>query len=411
MQGSPKKNWRITLAAVLMIVLVFTIGAWMMAPNIVNMIHNTLPTTIIGYPGSTSHARVTAILEEGPITLGEREQTYQVFTSEVMEGDYEGETFTMDLGIRQQVPDGFRLEAGDRILVWVDENPVDGSLNATYIDYYRFPALVVLFGLFVVTSVAVSGRKGIRGLFGVGLGLLIIVFYILPNILNGHDPVWVSIFGSLFFLAVSLYIVYGWNMKTHSAVVGTALSLLLTGIIAYLSVRLARLTGFGDENAMFLAQLSPNPINFSGLLLAGILIGSLGVLDDLVIGQSSAVFELNAANERLTFRMLYRRAMNIGRDHVAATVNTLVLAYTGAALPMLLLFSLNSQDYSMLFNVSMIAEEVVRTLVGSIGLFLAVPITTAIACLAATQHHRLGRFEPLLGPKNSWDSDSVFHSD
>jgi uncharacterized membrane protein len=136
-----------------------------------------------------------------------------------------------------------------------------------------------------------------------------------------------------------------------------------------------------DENAMFLVQQNAAQINLRGLLLAGMLTGALGVLDDLVISQASAVFELHSANPQLDLRFLFRRAMNIGRDHVAATVNTLVLAYAGAALPMLLLFSMNSSDYALLSNMSMVAEEVIRTLVGSIGLFLSVPITTFLACL------------------------------
>lgn len=410
MKSENKQGAPVTYVVIGLAVILFILAAWMMLPNVIKMFNNELPASAIGYPGGTYRALVQDIIEEGEIMLGERQQQYQVFIVEVLQGPYQGSFFEMDYGRRQLIPDGFRINRGDKIMVWVEENPMDGSQKANFIDFYRIPSILALFGLFVLVSVLVSGRKGIRGLFGIGFGLLVIVFYVIPNILDGRDPIWISITGSLFFLAVSLYIVYGWNMKTHSAVIGTAVSLLITGLIAFLSVNLTRLTGFGDENAMFLVQAAPENLNISGLLLAGILIGSLGVLDDLVIGQSSAVFELNAANSLLGFRMLYRRAMNIGRDHVAATVNTLVLAYTGAALPMLLLFSLSSQNYGQLFNMSMIAEEVVRTLVGSIGLFLAVPLTTMIASLLATNHHRLGPLQRFLGPKNAWESDSVFHS-
>jgi uncharacterized membrane protein len=233
--------------------------------------------------------------------------------------------------------------------------------------------------------------------------LLIIVLYILPQILSGKDPVWVSISGAFVFLAVSQLLVYGWNLKTHSAVVGILISLVLTGLLSSFFVDFTRLTGYGDENALFLSQMSTQTINIKGLLLAGMLIGALGVLDDLVISQASAVFELQAANSSLGFTVLFRRAMNIGKDHAAATVNTLVLAYAGASLPMLLLFSISNQDPAMLINISFIAEEIVRTLVGSIGLFISIPITTALAALLATRHQKYPWIQKYFGPDNQWD--------
>jgi uncharacterized membrane protein len=157
--------------------------------------------------------------------------------------------------------------------------------------------------------------------------------------------------------------------------------LLITGTLAGLFVFFTRLTGSGDENALFLIQMLNTQINLRGLLLGGMIIGALGVLDDLVTTQASAVFELHHANESLGFRALFQAAMRIGQDHVAATVNTLVLAYAGAALPMLLMFSLGRSNYGFLINFEFIAEEIVRTLVGSLGLVTAVPLTTAIAIL------------------------------
>ena len=144
-------------------------------------------------------------------------------------------------------------------------------------------------------------------------------------------------------------------------------------------------------------------MKLKGLLLAGMLVGALGVLDDLVISQASAVFELHAANSSLSFTFLFKRAMNIGKDHAAATVNTLVLAYAGASLPMLLLFSISNQNPVMLINISFIAEEIVRTLVGSIGLFFSIPITTALAALLATQHEKYPWIQKYFGPDNQWD--------
>jgi uncharacterized membrane protein len=177
--------------------------------------------------------------------------------------------------------------------------------------------------------------------------------------------------------------------------------LLLTGALSGLFVVFAKLNGSGDENVMFLMQLMESPINLRGLLLGGMIIGALGVLDDLVTTQASAVFELHHANPNLGFRGLYNAAMRIGQDHVAATVNTLVLAYAGASLPMLLMFSLGRGDYGYLVNFSFIAEEIVRTLVGSLGLIAAVPITTTIAIFLARRAESLGKWEQVLGPVGS----------
>jgi uncharacterized membrane protein len=199
-------------------------------------------------------------------------------------------------------------------------------------------------------------------------------------------------------LGVTLYLTYGWNLKTHAAVVSMIFVLLITGTLAVLFVLFARLTGSGDENSLFLLQMLNTQINLRGLLLGGMIIGALGVLDDLVTTQASAVFELHHANESLGFRALFRSAMRIGQDHVAATVNTLVLAYAGAALPMLLMFSLGGGNYEF------IAEEIVRTLVGSLGLVSAVPLTTAIAILFAIRADSLGNWRQLLGPEGSGDA-------
>jgi uncharacterized membrane protein len=235
---------------------------------------------------------------------------------------------------------------------------------------------------------------------GIMLSLAVIVLIILPGIQGGRDPLAVSILGALLFVGLSLYIVYGWTVKTHAAVLGSFLALVITGILATIFVTNARLTGYGDENMFLVTQLTQNQLNVRSLLLAGILIGTLGVLDDLVISQASAVFELFRSNPKQTFGELFRSAMNIGQDHIAATVNTLVLAYAGASLPMLLLFSFNNVDYGLAINLEFIAEEIVRTMVGSLGLFAAVPITTALASMIAIKYREFGKYKTYLGPLN-----------
>jgi len=163
------------------------------------------------------------------------------------------------------------------------------------------------------------------------------------------------------------------------AIAGTLISLIITGILANLFVSESRLTGFASEEASFLQAAKQGTINIQGLLLAGIIIGVLGVLDDITISQSAIVFQLKATKNKIQFGDLYTKAMNIGRDHISSMVNTLILVYAGAALPLLLLFIDNPHPFSEIVNYEIIADEIVRTLVGSIGLILAVPITTFIA--------------------------------
>jgi uncharacterized membrane protein len=355
--------------------------------------------SVIGYSTGTAYAEVTAVLEEGEITLGEVTQPYQILQVRVTEGDYAGEVFTIEHGTRQIRDDLIMMSQGERILITVSQTP-DGTLSAHFTDFERRGSLLLLFCVFIAASVLISGWKGVRSLVGILLSLAVIILIILPGIQQGRDPLSISILGAFFFIAFSLYIVYGWTVKTHAAVLGSFLALAITGVLALIFVNQTRLTGYGDENMFYISQLTQNTLNVRSLLLAGILIGTLGVLDDLVISQASAVFELYRNNPQQTFKELFKSAMNIGKDHIAATVNTLVLAYAGASLPMLLLFSFRNVDYGLVINIEFIAEEIVRTMVGSLGLFAAVPITTGLAALIAIKYRDLGRFKIYLGPLN-----------
>ena len=344
-------------------------------------------------------AQIVEIVEEGLITLGDHTQPYQILRVQLQEGQYADRQVIIDYGQRQIRPEGLDLRLGENVLVTVGQQP-DGTLTAYFTDYVRTRPLLWLLGTFVVFSILISGWKGVRSLIGMALSLSVIVAYIIPEILAGEDPVRVSITGGFILMAVTLYLVYGWTLKTHSAILGMLVALLITGLLSSFFVDLTRLTGVGSEDALFLIQESETNINLRGLVLGGMLIGALGVPDYLVATQASAVFELHAADPGLTLLDLYRRGMRIGQDHVAATINTLVLAYAGAALPMLLLFSLSGEHFAYLVNLEFVTEEIVRTLVGSLGLISAVPITTGLASLIATHHARLGSLRPLLGPEN-----------
>ena len=351
----------------------------------------------------TVRAEVTQIIEEGQIDMGGHNQTYQIARVNILSGEYAGIPMEIDYGKRQIRSDDYLFSVGDRIMVSISKTP-DNVVNAYFVDFVRTTPILWLTISFAASIILISRWKGIRALLSMAFSLYVIIGYIIPHILIGEDPLRVSIIGSVILLAVTLYLTYGWTLKTHAAVLSMVLVLLLTGALSWLFVIFARLNGSGDENVMFLMQLMETPINLRGLLLGGMIIGALGVLDDLVTTQASAVFELHHANPEFGFSGLYNSAMRIGQDHVAATVNTLVLAYAGASLPMLLMFSLARGDYGYLINFSFIAEEVVRTLVGSLGLIAAVPLTTAIAIFFAQRVESLGKWGQVLGPEGGGHS-------
>ncbi len=388
------------LAAFLIFVLFPSLGT---APRPAAEVNST-----IGFGSDAVRAKVVEVLEEEKVRLGGVEQTYQLLRVELLEGQWDGLLLEVEYGKRQVRPEGLNISPGDQVIVSVGKNP-SGIISAFFMDFVRTGPVLWLFATFVLFSVLISGWKGVRSLVGMAISLSVIIFYIIPKILEGRDPVWVSVSGAFFLLAVTLYLVYGWTLKTHAAVLGTLISLIVTALLAGFFVDLTRLTGFGSEEALFLIQRSEIQINLRGLVLGGMLIGALGVLDDLVITQASVVFELNNLNPSLGLRDLYRRGMRIGQDHVAATVNTLVLAYAGAALPLLLLFSLSEEQFSHLLNLEFVTEEVVRTLVGSLGLIAAVPLTTLLSCLVALYHHKLGPWRRFLGPKMKADNHSHVH--
>ncbi|RJP51920.1 MAG: YibE/F family protein [Anaerolineaceae bacterium] len=352
------------------------------------------------FGADTVRAEVLQIIEEGQIDLGGNLQTYQVARVNILEGQYEGIMMEIDYGRRQVRSDDYLLKPGDKILVSISKTP-ENVVNAYFADYVRTTPILWLTVIFALAIIFISQWKGVRALISMAFSLYVIIGYIIPQILTGNDPLRVSIVGSALLLGVTLYLTYGWTLKTHAAVLSMVIVLLLTGALSGLFVVFAKLNGSGDENVMFLMQLMETPINLRGLLLGGMIIGALGVLDDLVTTQASAVFELHHANPSLGFRGLYNASMRIGQDHVAATVNTLVLAYAGASLPMMLMFSLGQGDYGYLINFSFIAEEIVRTLVGSLGLIAAVPITTSIAIFLAQRAESLGAWEQVLGPVGS----------
>ena len=270
-------------------------------------------------------------------------------------------------------------EVGEHVVITKTQG-IDSEVYSI-VDYVRKDGLLMLFLLFVVLAVAIGGKWGIASIVGMGFSFLIIFSFILPQILAGNDPVFIAVIGASFIVPVTFYLSHGFQTKTHLAVAGTVLVLVVTGVLADFFVELTHLTGFASEEAGFLASQTDGNIDMKGLLLAGMIISVLGVLDDITVSQASIVLELKRANKKLSFTGLFSRAMRVGKDHVASLINTLVLVYAGASLPLLLLFTTSGLSFGQVINFEIVADEIVRTLIGSIGLVMAVPVTTTLAAL------------------------------
>lgn len=299
----------------------------------------------------------------------------RVLTLRVLSGPTADETTTIEQAVTSG--EGRVPTAGDELVLSL-VNTADGTTIYTFLDYERSGALGVLVVLFAGVVIVFARWRGVGALAGLGVSILVLVAFVLPALLDGANPVLVAIVGASVIAYASLYLAHGVNAATNVALLSTLLSLALTGVLAWAFVHAATLTGLSDENALFLDALGVR-IDPRGLLLAGVVIGSLGVLDDVTVTQVSAVGALRRSRPDATATELYQHAIVVGRDHISSTVNTLFLAYAGAALPLLLLFSQTGRSVRDAITSEAVAIEVVRTLVGSIGLIASVPISTWLA--------------------------------
>jgi uncharacterized membrane protein len=309
----------------------------------------------------------------------------QLVTIRLESGPDEGRRARLRLGATGLIdPD---VDPGDAIKVSETPDPPPGAaplVGGEYAlnDFERGRPMLVLTLIFVAAVVLFARLRGALSLLGLGLSLAVVLLFIVPAILDGSSPLAVAVVGSLAVALITIPLAHGGGPKSLAALLGTAASLLLTAGLALIFTEASHLTGFSSEEASFL-QLTGADISLEGLLLAGMVVGALGVLDDVTVSQASTVLALRGANPGLSFRELFGRALRVGRDHVSATVNTLVLAYVGASLPVLLIFSSADLGLGDALGLEIVAKEVVATLVGSIGLIAAVPVTTALAAWLA----------------------------
>lgn len=323
-------------------------------------------------------AEVVQILAEKTITPAnaDTEQVIQNLQLKILSGARKGEVIELENGNTPMV-NRQKYDLADKLVI----SQTAGNYYIS--DVVRRPVLAWLFVIFVAAAILVGRGQGLTSLLGLGASFAVIFWFVLPKIAEGENPIVIVILACLVIVPLMFVLSHGLNKKTWVAMAATIITMALTGLMIAFFVDAAVLTGLASEEAGFLEAMNPGLINLKNLLIAGMLFATLGVLDDITISQAAVVEELKKAKPEIKFWQLYRQAMQVGRDHIASMINTLILVYAGASFPLLLMFTQSGQSLGLTLNFELIADEIVRTLTGSTGLILAVPLTTILACWAA----------------------------
>lgn len=324
------------------------------------------------------HADVVAVTSAA-CSMSSSGRPCQRLTLELTSGRDRGERVPLTMPGTDAAP---KFAVGDRIEVFA--NGAGAPEPYAFSDFERGTPITLLALLFGALVVVLGRWKGVLSLIGLGLSLIVVLRFIVPAILDGSPPLLVALVGGMAVMLATLALTYGIGPTSLAAALGAAGALVVIAVLAVVVVQAAHLTGFSsEESTLLLASEGDGRVSLEGLVLAGIIIAALGVLDDVCVSQASTVVALRRANPALPFARLFGEAMQVGRDHLSATVNTLVFAYVGASLPALLIFQTQGTSIGDAVGRESVAEEVAGMLVGSVGLILAVPVTTALAALLA----------------------------
>ncbi|WP_206492929.1 YibE/F family protein [Rhodococcus sp. KRD162] len=297
---------------------------------------------------------------------------------DITSGEDAGKRTVLEIAPGPGQPD---LRTGEGIRLVKQTDPT-GAVQYSFNDYSRGLPLAIIVGVFAVVICIVARWRGFRALVGLVIAFAVLVVFMLPALLDGAPAIPVALVAGAIILYAVLYLAHGVNLRTSSALLGTLTSMGLAAVLSYVAIRMTHLTGLSEEQNTEV-QTYITHVSITGLLLAGFIIGSLGVLNDVTITQASAAFELASVDKTASRRQIFGAAMRVGRDHIASTVYTLVLAYAGGALPLLLLFSVAGRSFQDVLTGDAVAIEIVRSSVGGVALALSVPLTTAIAVLLA----------------------------
>lgn len=329
------------------------------------------------------HMETAVILEASELKEGEEvegfSQKFQEVKLKITSGKYKNEIADIENHISDNVFYNIIVKKGDKVIISIEEFE-DGHLNVHITDYARQNHVFYLTGIFILLIILVGRKKGLKSIISLSITMVAIFKILLPMILKGKNPIPVTILISMAVTIITMFIISGINEKSIAAILGTSGGVIIAGLIAYYIGNKARLTGLNSEEAMMLTYI-PQKVNFNfnSLLFSGIILGSLGAVMDVGISISSSIEEVYNANKDLTREELFSSGMNVGKDVMGTMVNTLILAYTGSSIPLLLLFMAHETSLIKILNLDIIATEVIRSLSGSIGLVLTIPLTAFIA--------------------------------
>jgi uncharacterized membrane protein len=283
-------------------------------------------------------------------------------------------------------------DVGDR--VFVQEYTVSGESSFAIIGPIRENAIIVLIVIFILITLAIGGKNGFGSLIGLAVSVGVLFLMTIPMIINGVNPILAGFLGAFLVLTFSIYFSHGFNSKSTVALISTLSGVAIICLLTLIFIEVTKLTGYGNEDALYLINQLQKDLNMKGILFASIIVGGVGVMDDVTVNQVSAMQEVYRANPNLTRDYLFRSSMNIGRDHIASMVNTLFIAYAGASMPLVMLLQANNISFREIINNNIFAEEIVRTFIGSIGLILIVPITSFIASFLITKKNSKLKLKP-----------------
>jgi uncharacterized membrane protein len=373
--------------------------------------------------GFIAHAVVLRIVSDTPYddsTTTPRSYT-EIVSARITDGTERGKLIEFSTSYTDG--DGQKLGVGQTIYVtrWLEQDQSNNLISVysySSLDHDRMPVVIIFAILFLVCILWIGGKQGIRGLISLAGGIGLIVFLLLPGVIHGYSPLLMSVVVASFVATIGAYITHGFSRMTTSAIIGMVLTVAVAALLAQIAVKLGYLSGITDEtsyNLLTSPEAGAPPINFQGLLLGSIIIGILGVLYDAAIGQSVAVEELARAGRNLSRRFIYERAFRIGREHIGALVNTLVLAYVGASLPIMISVYEQATYYTGYAmepwaNMEFVATEIIRTTVGAIGLMLTIPITTVVAVIMLVPAHSDASEEVIAREKEVVESVGHVHA-
>jgi uncharacterized membrane protein len=326
---------------------------------------------------------VVKVLEQGQKEVAQEMVPYQLLEVEINEA--KGKVVNIEYGGDSRINQEQLVKVGSEVIV--SKNISGETTTYNIYDFYRLPSLLILAGLFFVLIVLIGGLRGFGSVLGMTVSLVTILVFIVPSILRGIDPLMVTIAGSIFILLTSTFLAHGVSKKTIVALIATFISLILTAIFALLAVDFALISGLGNEEFYSLQYGATAIINIKGLFLSAIIISTLGALNDITTSQSATVLELRKANPKFEAIELFRKGLNVGKEHIASLINTLVLAYAGTSFAVFIFLVLNPLNvpYWVILNNELVSDEIIMIIAGSSGLLLSVPIVTGLAALVFTR--------------------------